>query len=58
MWENESRDNQRNPISMLELFEDKIHNAWNYYNDLKSRSENLKKKIDNYRENMAIIKSG
>ena len=43
---------------MLELFEEKVANSWNYYNDLNTRMENLKKKLDYYRENLAIIQSG
>ena len=31
---------------MLELFEEKVANSWNYYNDLNTRMENLKKKLD------------
>ena len=43
---------------MLELFEEKVTNSWEYYNDLNTRIENLKKKLNHYRENLAIIQSG
>lgn len=43
---------------MLDVFEDRVTQAWRYYHDLEDRVENLKKKINNYRENLAIIRSG
>jgi hypothetical protein len=43
---------------MLEVFEEKVANSWNYYHDLNGRIDNLKRKLDHYRENLAIIKSG
>lgn len=43
---------------MLDGFEEKVTTSWNYYHDLCERMENLKKKINNYRENLAIISAG
>jgi hypothetical protein len=48
----------RNPISMLNSMEEKVITSWKYYNDLTERVDNLKKKIDGYRENLAIIRAG
>lgn len=48
----------RNPVSMLDVFEEKVTQSWRYYHDLSDRVDNLRKKINNYRENLAIIRSG
>lgn len=32
--------------------------TWRYYHDLYERMDNLKKKINNFRENLAIIRAG
>lgn len=58
MWEQESTRGKKNPISMLDDFEERVNNSWSYYADLTARMEGLNEKIFHYRENLAIIRGG
>lgn len=38
-WELQSTKSERNPISMLDNFEDNVNQFWDYHEDLKKRME-------------------